>query len=133
MTDVTSNIQAQLNGKMGSGSWCTTKPTTTGTSSSSKPCVIIENYKNGENWYRKWSDGFIEQGGLIEEAYAGGQQTITLNKAFAGTDYTVVGDVYYDGTGGVQPAQVWVYKDTRTTTSFKTFYTGKKFWYACGF
>ncbi len=43
--------------------WTTTKATTTSTASAARPAVVVENYRNGSSWYRKWSDGFIEQGG----------------------------------------------------------------------
>lgn len=30
-----------------------------------KPVYVVETYKNGTEWYRKYSDGVIEQGGYI--------------------------------------------------------------------
>lgn len=30
-----------------------------------KPVYVVETYKNGTQWYRKYSDGVIEQGGYI--------------------------------------------------------------------
>ena len=33
--------------------------------SASNPVFIIETYKNGTEWYRKYSDGVIEQGGWL--------------------------------------------------------------------
>ena len=39
---------------------------TTPTSATSDNCVfIVETYKNGAEWYRKYSDGVIEQGGAL--------------------------------------------------------------------
>ena len=64
---------------------CTTPATTTSTASSAVPAVVVENYKNGNNWYRVWSDGWIEQGG----ATAGGGTTTTLLKQFADTNYSI--------------------------------------------
>lgn len=46
--------------------------------------VLIETWSNGKSWYRKWSDGWIEQGGLASDL------TVTLNTEFATTDYTVL-------------------------------------------
>lgn len=43
--------------------WTTTNATITSTASSTTPAVVIENYVSGDNWYRKQSDGWIEQGG----------------------------------------------------------------------
>ena len=45
---------------------------------------ITETYKNGNNWYRIWSDGWIEQGGYAARG------TINLNKPFSNTEYTIV-------------------------------------------
>lgn len=56
--------------------------------------VIIETYSNGTDWYRVWSDGWCEQGGLINIA----QNPTALNflKPFKDTNYsfylTVVGN-----------------------------------------
>lgn len=51
------------------GTACTTKPTTTSTASAATPCVVVKNYLNGATWGRKWSDGFIEQGGITSTFY----------------------------------------------------------------
>lgn len=40
---------------------------------------------DGMGWYRKWSDGFIEQGGLITSVTT----TISLHTAFTTTNYTI--------------------------------------------
>ena len=37
------------------------------------PC-IVETYKNGTSWYRVWSDGWCEQGGILP----GNEQNITI-------------------------------------------------------
>lgn len=49
---------------------------------------ITATWHSGNDWYRKWSDGFIEQGGLLEFSGDGGYQT--LNTPFTTTDYTIV-------------------------------------------
>ena len=48
---------------------------------------IIEEWREGSEWYRVWSDGFIEQGGY--EIASQPRQTITFHKSMTGTDYTV--------------------------------------------
>jgi len=46
--------------------------TTTNAATDSNPVFIVETYKNGTEWYRKYSDGTIEQGGwgndLVKDA-----------------------------------------------------------------
>ena len=37
--------------------------TTTNAATATNPVFLVETYKNGTEWYRKYSDGVIEQGG----------------------------------------------------------------------
>lgn len=54
---------------------------------------ISEVWNDGDNWYRKWSDGWIEQGGLIPKGSSAASKTVvTLPVAFTTTAYTVSGD-----------------------------------------
>lgn len=53
-------------------------------------CVhIIETYQNGASWYRVYSDGWCEQGGLFPSVSSDQNITITLVKPFKDTNYTV--------------------------------------------
>lgn len=50
---------------------------------SDKPkAYITETWRSGTEWYRVWSDGWIEQGGH------GTGGTCTFNKSFSNTNYT---------------------------------------------
>lgn len=50
---------------------------------------ITETWKDGSNWYHKWSDGLIEQGGAF---WAGSPYpTMTFNTPFSNTDYSISG------------------------------------------
>lgn len=55
------------------------------------PKVVVEPYKNGTNWYRIYSDGWIEQGGRATftnvESYK--TFTVTLLKEMKDTNYSV--------------------------------------------
>lgn len=54
----------------------------------SKPVrYVIDAYNDGTNWYRKWSDGWLEQGGAIESKLSG---TASLLVPFATASYIVV-------------------------------------------
>lgn len=44
---------------------------------------VTETWKSGAKWYRKWSDGWIEQGGIQ------GAGVVTFPKAFSNTNYTM--------------------------------------------
>lgn len=78
---------------------------------SSPRAYIIETWHNGASWYRKWSDGWIEQGGHYSE----GTNTtrVTLNIPMATEDYhcDVTGN-YSDSSGG------YVFIQWKTTSKF---------------
>lgn len=67
---------------------CTTPAATASTASSATPAVVVENYSDGTNWYRVWSDGWIEQGGYISTAGYIGYYTVTFLKPFLNTNYS---------------------------------------------
>ena len=113
---------------------CTTRATTTSSASNTKPAVVVQNYVAGTSWYRVWSDGWIEQGGVI-----GSNQintvTVTFLKPFRNTDYFIVKNYGSAGTGTAGDNEVSFYG--RTTTSVQTFSADKdnatSNWYACGY
>ena len=104
---------------------CTTPATTTSTASANAPAYIVENYRDtstGE-WYRVWSDGWIEQG------YSGSSSTTvstyTFLKPFSDDNYTLV-------LGGITINQ---YHSNKTANGFKynANGAGDRCWYACGY
>lgn len=64
---------------------------------------VIEAGKNGTTWYRKWSDGWIEQGGQIEANI--GQATVTFPKAFTDSNYSIV---FVPFGGRTQDSPAWI-------------------------
>lgn len=74
---------------------------------------ITTNWRSGGNWYRKWSDGFIEQGGYASSTTQ--EVSITLNVAFSNTNYTVVAASTVGGSQYNYNPNV----GDRTTTSFR--------------
>lgn len=44
--------------------------------------VVVETYKNGTSWYRVWSDGWCEQGGLVNVAGTGVLTTVQFLKPY---------------------------------------------------
>lgn len=93
---------------------------------------IIETWKSTEytTWYRKWSDGFIEQGGSSTVI---GKATITLPTPFYTSNFTVVsgggnGNLgNWNSCGIVSTTQI--YLSTSGTDNF----TGPSWYYACGY
>lgn len=93
------------------------------------PYLITYSYGNDGTWYRKWSDGFIEQGGIIE-SFAD-VWTITFPVPFTTTSYMLQGEQWgTDATGNLGI-------NTQTTTSASGNHVGggtiKVSWYACGY
>ena len=62
--------------------------------------VVDSYYDNAGNWYRIYSDGWIEQGGMI----GGMRRTVTFPKAFTATP-TVVGIARSSSSNGVSGSQ----------------------------
>jgi hypothetical protein len=95
--------------------------------------IVTTTYKSGANWYRVWSDGFIEQGGRASVGHGG---TFSLLKAFTTTNYNIL------FTTETSDAHWIISAFTRTVSNFKTnvywttnYSTGTvtAYWYACGY
>lgn len=84
---------------------------------------------DGVGWYRKWSDGFIEQGGRITSVTT----TISLHTAFTNTNYTISSSQAGAGSSTIPRVAI---KD-RTTSKFTLEHCGANMlpisWYACGY
>lgn len=82
---------------------------------SSPNAYITETWKssNGTSWYRKWSDGWIEQGG--EYAISSNTTTITLNSPMKTTHYHCdVAVAFYSSTADAGYAEI----KNKTTSGF---------------
>lgn len=98
---------------------------------------ITETWSRGESWYRKWSDGFIEQGGYKASARDEYQkETIAFHVSFASTNVGVQITMKsaYTGTAKVQASSA----SEITTTKFVTYPIASKvcpgiFWVAYGY
>lgn len=90
---------------------------------------VVESYKDGNNWYRKYKSGWLEQGG---PAQSNGISPITVSllKPFANTTYWAFATLEQDSTSNVCGQK---YKSSATTTSFQTYLQqGSGWWYASG-
>ena len=96
---------------------------------------IIDTYVNDTSWYRIWSDGWIEQGGLvvINKTNSSFTGSVTLIKNFTNTNYTITHST--EGTG-----LFVVNLNDLTTSGFTVYQTGYSSntaenvrWYACGY
>ena len=102
---------------------------------------VIESGSNENNtqWYRKWNDGFIEQGGnIIINLNNAGEGTINFLTPFNTTSYIPVITVYNSSGSWIYG---WIKWDSRTKNNFTYFSSGSKagdtsngsFWYASGY
>lgn len=98
---------------------------------------VIESWKDiSGNWYQKFYDGLILQGGFVEETSA--NVTVSLNKEFSSTNYFCVG-VIYTPSGTISSGLIGV--GEKTTTSFTSRVVGgsgsstlkPRAWIACGY
>lgn len=100
---------------------------------------IVESWRDGSSWYRKYSDGFIEQGGIIASVSGNGygNATITLNTAFTTTTYVALATQDDNGQMlGYDSATNGQSIHKKATTYFTlTLYslTYGRNWYACGY
>ena len=117
---------------------CTTKATTTSSASSSKVAVVVQNYVNGTSWYRVWSDGWIEQGGVFSlSGRTSASQTFL--KAFSNTNYglylTYGSYQNYDDSImiGTKNASNFTAQMTTTGANDTGSPTQQIYWHACGY
>lgn len=85
-------------------------------SNCTKP-YVSETYHNGSEWYRVWSDGFIEQGGCIHSSGTGvSDKTITFLKPFSTTSY-VFNRTAWNGSTAMTTTAYWIGYRNKTSTS----------------
>lgn len=100
---------------------------------------ISETWNNGFNWYRKYSDGWIEQGGKIPNKSAWKWSSATLNTPFTTTSYTLVAGVsVIDNTTTADQETNGYFFGQQSTTSFRyrqlaNIDMPSAKWYACGY
>ena len=95
-----------------------------------KMVYAYNTWNNGSNWYRKYSDGFIEQGGIT--AYSGvGDKKISLPTAFSSNNYIVnVNSIsnLLQSSGVMSLGTTWF-----TVSRYKEEEPINYMWYACGY
>lgn len=100
---------------------------------------VVESYRNGTEWYRVWSDGWVEQGGVILfNSFSNLAQTITFPTAFTTTNYIFnTTAIYKDSVDGrflvEYTSDIYAKIDSRTTTSTQVAGGISRSWYACGY
>lgn len=92
---------------------------------------ITQTWVNGTSWYRKYSDGWIEQGGEFAKQ-RDTNITITFPVAFKNTNYTIATSQYVPNTNN---APVGAFSSKTTTGIVHNFrsWEGQWGWFACGY
>lgn len=93
--------------------------TSIGGASATKPAVVVDSYKDGYNWYRVYSDGWIEQGGRVSALTA--TPMVTLLKEMADEKYHINITVHTYTTNSAYDTILYggTYGESVNTTSFK--------------
>ena len=88
-----------------------------GSSAPTPKAYVTSAWRSGEQWYRRWSDGWLEQGGRLKFEFAAGgdnpYRSFSLPTAFSNDTYTIVAT----GAGGYGDS---ILKVTSQTTSSVT-------------
>lgn len=95
-----------------------------------KAHTIVETYRNGTEWYRIWSDGWIEQGGHLFTQ--GANQVNNLLVPFTSSDY----DLQITGGYASTSTNAVGWGNAQTTTTFTTSGPASTVavkWQACGY
>lgn len=100
---------------------------------------VVASWSNGGFWYRKYSDGWIEQGGIVGVQSWLNNPTVQLNTnmPFTNTNYTVIVSAYNSKGGKDSGTSFSPCVNTKTTSSFNVDYSNSTdmglIWYACGY
>ena len=105
--------------------------------------TVIETGRSsdGKQWYRLWSDGWLEQGGTQSGNGVYGVTTVTFLKPFKDTSYVVnaiiinLASQWYTDTGGTSERAVTDVAGSianKTVSSFNIQSYSNHDWYACG-
>ena len=97
---------------------------------------VVETWRDGTSWYRKWSDGWIEQGGYYAISHSTSAQSKNLFTAFSSTDYTIVANTYgnaaFNDNINVTAKTTTTFNIAAGTDSAGGNVPGGFYFYACG-
>ena len=97
---------------------------------------ITETYINGTSWYRVYSDGWCEQGGIFTGSSASNAvATINLLKAYKNTNYCITATKLTDDSSNSYCYGIRVVKAQKKVNSFQARpdSTGGMMWCTCGY
>jgi hypothetical protein len=93
--------------------------------------VSVGIWKSGTSWYRKYSDGWVEQGGQVS-GYSGISPTVTFPVAMNNTDYYIAITRTSENRGRYDATAVNITK-TSVTLKMDNDNGESARWYVCGY
>lgn len=97
---------------------------------------LVDNYVDDSgNWYRIYSDGWIEQGGIILPQTRNDNFPVTLLKPYTNTNYTLITNKSIDTnvSGYIGGYSFWTHNKTETGFTTAIDPNVRCNWYACGY
>lgn len=88
--------------------------------------------EDGLQWYRKWSDGWIEQGGIITSG-TDATVTVQLIVPMTTTNYHVLFSESDPTSNSNNSRNATLNRGSRTTTSFKCYHNRHTTWHVYGY
>ena len=88
---------------------------------------VVESYRSGNSWYKRYKSGWLEQGGYSSSSES---ITITLLKPFTDTSYSVFTMLKVNASGSSYAYASKI--KSQTTTNFNVYINAPAFWRACG-
>ena len=92
---------------------------------------VVDSYHNGTEWYRIYSDGWIEQGGLGPSH--SGEKTITLYKPYSNANYTIIQTPYSSAGSGSFSSAIKSQTNTSFVLAVESNYANGFYWTTCGY
>nr|DAT27727.1 MAG TPA: hypothetical protein [Caudoviricetes sp.] len=97
---------------------------------------LVDSYSDDSgNWYRIYSDGWIEQGGIILPQTRNDEFPVTLLKPYTNTNYTLITNKSIDtnASGAIGGYSFWTHNKTETGFTTAIDPNVRCNWYACGY
>lgn len=101
-----------------------------------KAHYITETYVNGTSWYRVYSDGWCEQGGIVSSVDYYNSKTISFAKTFSDTNYCLSITCKTNSNQVVNAhttLQVYNYSDSQANVFNVSTTSINAYWRACGY
>lgn len=105
------------------------------TISETRPAVVIEFFQDSASWYRKWSDGWLEQGGYVPRGTVLNDVYVNYPHTFANTPKYISVALLNNSNSSTATPYLSVAVRNITTAYFSCYRNTDvdRSWYACGY